>query len=322
MYAIDIGNAFTSKFDGAQVISVRSVIADVPSRLNLRQGSNVIEYGGALYHVGEPAFKYDSYRMMATYNKQVGSSLTDSLILLLNVISSAELGDTTEIVLQVPEMLTNYQHDFVKLVHGFHTWVRDGIEYKTKIVVKQVYQEGYGSWYMAQRSNALDYDGYSIVMDLGGGTVITTLFDNSSGEAIKVYTYQHKGVVYLANLLIADYQLRIDNSGNVLTVESIFKGFENETYRVGVNGASFKPYIPRYTRDWWGTVWTTTVNAFQKQLQDRTITKVIVTGGGAEIVRPFVDAARSKPAFANLFMVSFDPLHDNIKGIFHAYNES
>lgn len=322
MYAIDIGNAFSVRYDGANVYSVRSVLAEVPSKNNLRKFTGVLEHNGSLYHVGDAAFRYDLYRMMAIANKQTGSSLADSLVLFLNLISSPLLPNELNVVLQVPETLTSYQHELVKLINGSHTWMLDGIEYKTMVRVRGVYSEGFGSWYMAKRSGLIDYDGYTAVMDLGGGTAIINLLANDSGEVIKSYTHQQKGVVYLANLLCADYDLRLDNNGYIVTVEDIFKGFENETYQIGVNGASFKSYIPRYAKEWWTTLWKTAVNDFQKQFQQRQITKVLVTGGGAEIVRPFVQAAQRKPGWSELFMLSYDPLNDNVKGIFHAYNDN
>lgn len=323
LIAADIGNSFSVCFDGRDYHKVRSVVANVPSLLNARRGEGLVTYHDKQYHCGSTAFKYEMYRMMATADKQIGSSYTDSLILLFNtIVQFAPLEDLTEIVIQVPDTFTSYHHDLIKLINNSHTWMVDGTEYTTKLKVKNVYQEGFGSWYMAKRSDALSVqDGYSIVIDLGGGTVITTLIDNETGEVMKTYTNRGRGVVALANLLVQDYDLILDNDGVIPAIEQIFAGFESKTLQLGTIGISFEPYIHRYVQEWWKSIWLNTVNTYRKQLTDRTITKVLITGGGATIVEPFIEAVKAKPGYSSLFDIAFNPLLDNVAGIYYAEND-
>jgi hypothetical protein len=323
LISADIGNSFAVAFNGSEIHTSRSVIAPVSSPLNARKGTGLITYEEKQYHVGDNAFKYDMYRMMATNDKQVGSSYTDSLILLLNIIAQFKpVQELTYIIIQVPDTFTSYHHDFVKLINGIKVWSCDNQEYYSRLVVKAVYQEGFGSWYMAKRADIItDIEGYTIVIDIGGGTVITTLIANDSEEVLKTYTYRGKGMVALANLLVQDYDLILANDGVVITIEQVFKGFEDETYRIGLNGANFKPFITRYVREWWLSIWQNVVNTYKKQLHDRVITKVLVTGGGAHVVKPFVEATRNKPGYSDLFEIAHNPLLDNVIGIYHAQND-
>lgn len=324
MYSIDIGNAYTVSFNGKTLEAVNSILTTVPSRTNLRQGDGVIEYQGSLYHAGVPAMKYSNYRLLAERDKQLEANMLDNLLLALVVLSPTKgrVPEELEIVLQVPSTLTSYQHDLVKLFNGQHVWTYNGKQHNTRIKVLRVYQEGYGSWYVAKRSRLLPPVGYSLVVDIGGGTAIVSMIDNESGEVQPaVSTYNKRGVIGLVNLLRGDLDLRLENNNDIPQIEQLFEGIETGSYQLGFTGASFKKYYDHYLRQWWQALFQgAVVNDFKDFFTRRLITKVLITGGGAEMVRPLIVAAQSKPGDAGkLFAIANDPLCDNVKGIYYDY---
>lgn len=325
MYSIDIGNAFSVMFNGKDTECIRSVVAQPASELNVRKAPGVLKYDDLIFHAGSAAFKYDIYRMMAVTDKQSHSALLDSLILTLNLITPirGRLEDTTELVIQVPTTFTSYQHDLVSYLNGVKSWTYDGVDHRTKLSVRQVYQEGFGSWYIAKRNGIVqDDDAFTLVIDVGGGTVIATLIENSTGESIKTNTYARTGALAFANLLCSDLDLRLDNDGNVVKVEQIFEGMENGTYRIGKTGAIFRKYVPVHTRAWWMSIWKPIINDFSAQFNRKEVTKVLVTGGGAEIAREFIIKGQKKPGIGELFAIAGDTLLDNVKGIWYASNKA
>lgn len=320
-YAIDVGNTFSVLYDGSKTISLKSVISQPRTEFNVRPGSNVVRYNGNIYHVGKDAFKYDMYRVMATQDKQTVSSIDDAVVLTLNLIGKvlSEYEPSVELSIQVPDLVTDYHHQFTKALNGVKVWSVDKVHFETRILVRDVYQEGYGSWMCAHRATILPPNGYSLVIDLGGGTTITSLVDNRTGEVIRSNSIKKAGVVCLANLLRADNDLIRDNDGLPVSVEQVFDALESKTYRIGVNGADFKPYLELYAHTWWKYVWDLSVSTYNTQFSRREINRAIITGGGAEVVRPFIEVAKSKsPVLNELFMISERPLLDNVIGIYYA----
>lgn len=322
MQAIDIGNAFTLSFNGKHYNEMRSVITTVPSRVNYYTGGGRIEYQGSLYHVGENVFRYPDFRLLAENDKQV--DLTDNVLLVLSVLPIKQrVGDISPIVLQVPSLLNSYQHELVKELNGVHSWIMDGKQYTTRIEVQNVYQEGYGSWFMAKRSKLLPDNGYSLVLDIGGGTSIVSMIDNESGEVMpNVNTYGKRGVIGLVNMLRGDLELRLKNNNDIPSVDQLFVAIEDRTFQIGNTGASFKEQYDFHTRAWFDKLFkSNVVNDYQQFFTRRQITKILITGGGAEIVRPMIEAAQSKPGVGKLFAIANQPLLDNITGIYHAASQ-
>lgn len=326
MFSVDIGNAYTVVYNGKQLYTLQSTITDVTSVTNYRQGDGKISYQGNLYHVGESALKYPKFRLQAERDKQVASNHLDSLLLALVGLTpiKGSLPDETHIVIQVPSTLTSYQHELVKLFNGVHSWSLDGKSYTTRLVVNSVYQEGYGSWYVAKRAKMLPQVGYTLVLDIGGGTSIVSMIDNQSGEVMpNVSTYGARGVIDLVNMLRGDLDLRLDNYNDIPSVHQLFSAIENKTYRIGHTGANIKDYVNIYVPQWWKALFQeTVVNDFKPFFVRREITKVLVTGGGAEVVRPLIEAAQQKPGdVGKMFAIASDPLNDNVKGIYHDFTD-
>lgn len=316
MFAIDVGNAYSVSYDGRKSSRCRSIVANPPTLKNTRSGTGVMVYDGSIYHAGVSALRYDIFTDMAVSNKE--QNIRECVVLTLNLISPlrGRLDDTTELVIQVPDTSSTYAHELVKQLNGFKLWVLDGREHRTKIQVRNIYQEGYGSWYVVARTGALK-KGYSLIIDIGAGTVIATLIDNMDSECIKTLSFRAKGAVYLAEIMRHDYDIRDANGGDVLSVEMLFSAFEHPEMRVGSNGISIRPYIGSYTKQWWSSIWSNILSAYSPQFQRREINKVIVTGGGAELVRPYIEAANAK--VPGMFQIASDPLYDNVKGIYHAH---
>lgn len=316
MQAIDIGNAFAVMYNGKSTHSIRSVIADVASKPNVRTGDGVLEYQKRIFHLGDPAFRYPVQRLLAEHDKQ-DTSMDDALLLTLYLITPprGRCPDSTEIVIQVPDLISSYQHDLTRKLNGFHIWSLDGKEYNTKVTVTNTYQEGFGSWYLSQKSRLIPTVGYTLVCDLGGGTVIMTLIDNESGEVVRVATYKKSGVIFLANLIREDNDLYLANNGVIPPIEKIFQGMESGTNRIGVVGTPFESYIKIYAPQWWKHIRGKLVGDFGRFLSSGDVVKVLMTGGGTEIIRPYIEGASG--AIANLFAISPHPVHDNVIGIYN-----
>jgi hypothetical protein len=320
MYAFDIGNSSTVGYNGHSIKSIKSVIASVNGRYNLLRTPGVIVINDLIYHTGVGALKYDMVRLQSESDKT--ASISESIILLLSALSDfGTVEPTTEIVIQVPELVTSYQHDLVKALNNIYVWEKDRHLFETRLKVVGVYQEGFGSWYLARNSGSISDIGYTVVIDIGGGTVVTTLIENSSGEVMRSSTYPKQGMIYLANLIKHDNEVTNLNNGIMVSVESFFNCLENQTYRIGHTGESIQKYIDYYTPLFWKNIFQNLVlNDYRQAIQNREVTNFLVTGGGAFTVAPCIKAVMNKPGVGKMFLLSPNPLSDNVKGIYDAFH--
>ena len=326
LYSLDIGNAFSNIYNGKQLWQQRSVIAPVQSYLNVRgDKQDTLKYKEKIYHIGDGALKYPLYRMFAEHDKQSPITVNDSVAMTLMLLEMSagynpkKVEAETDVVVQVPESITTYQQQLVSGINGLHIWESNGKQYQTRIRVQEVYPEGYGSWFMAHRQNVIGSSGATIVIDVGGGTVVATAFENQSGELLSSLSYTKAGVVRLANLVRDDVDLRSRNDGIVLSVEDVFQAIETGTYRVGVNGVDIKDTVRFYLPEWWNNTFRAVINDFSNYFHRKMVSKILVTGGGAEIVRNAIEGTiKSNSSIGKLFAIASQPLIDNTLGIYYA----
>lgn len=326
LYSLDIGNAFSLLFDGKSYWEQRSVVAPLQSYLNVRGNKDeTLRYREKIYHVGAGALKYPLYRLFAEHDKQSPVTISDSVVMTLYLIEQAagfnpkKVDETTGLVIQVPESVSEYHNKIVASLNGVHIWESNGKQYQTRIAVQEVYPEGYGSWFMAKRQRTLNGRGITIVIDMGGGTVVATAFENQSGEVLSSKSYAKSGVVRLANLVRDDIDLQTRNEGGILSVEDIFQAIEDGSYAVGINGVSIRDTVKFYLPEWWNNTYRTVINDFASYFQRRMVSKILVTGGGAELVRPAIEGAiNSGTTIGKLFTLASQPLMDNVLGIYYA----
>lgn len=318
-YSLDIGNGFSVLYDGRKTQNIRSVVAEFNAPANKRPGDGWVVFNGKHYHVGDAAYRYDMYRSMAVTDKQVNGNIIDSIILTLYLIAPnrGSMPAATDIILQVPSKNSAYQHELVKALNGAKGWSVDGKSYDTLIRVQDVFQEGFGAWYMARRQGLIPNGGYTLVIDIGAGTAISALIESTSGEVIRTDSYAKSGVIYLANLLSNDYELRYQNGGKIVRTDQLFNAFEDGSFQIGATGANFREFYNVYSAQWWKHIWTQVVNSFHTQFDRNDVARVLITGGGAELVRRFIEAAKTKPEFRELFAISGSPLTDNVTGIYN-----
>lgn len=322
MISIDIGNAYSLYFDGNKTRTIRSIVAPVTSANNARRGEGLIGYQGEIFHVGENAKKYEMYSMLMNQDKAL--SIDNCLLLLLALLppQRGTLEENTEVALSFPDMVTTFAHDFGNAAKGAKLWNLDRREYKTIIRIAGTYQEGFGSWYMMKRSRSIPDSGYSLVIDIGGGTTLGVLIDNESGEVIKSQTYSRMGVVSLAEMMQGDIDLRYENSGDYISTDMILDGIEKGTFQLGVSGLIFKDYYEKYRKLWWKNMFQTKImSSFANNFRSRAINAIIVTGGGAEVVRPFVERAMDSAGMGKIFCIANNPLEDNVRGVWFHKND-
>ena len=307
--ALDAGNYDLKFWDGeAHPKAIRSV------RFQLPQGRDAVRYtdasplielpDGTRYHFGAQAYKYRRQQQTVVENKVELSRL--------HLYACLEPWEgNTEFALDVyastPEPGRNEDAIRQQLL-GMHEFKRNGLDYRVLVERVEVEREGMGAYHYAQRLGLIPDTGYTIVVDIGGGTWLTRLVD-AEGDVIDENVMDRGGAYELAASISFDRRLT-DALGTTADPSLIMDGFRNGHLYADTE-LTWQPWLEEHLDPWFKGIFQT-VKAQYTPYMAR-VTRFLVTGGSSHLIS-------ERLAGRKLFAVMTDPQFANVRGLFPVVN--
>lgn len=292
LVAFDIGNGYCSACDEKYTASLKSIYhiwregERTPS-----DNENKATVGDTLFILGDDCKRYRDYENVAENNKS--NLVLPFTLALLNMLGKR----TVDAVFQVPDPL-RYEASLRSALEG------------TGINVRNVYQEGYGSWYEFRKMRLQPKaKGISLVIDIGAGTTVASLIDESTTMVLDTFVKESAGCVYLCQLLAEDRRL-VQTIGEHPSISDLMQGIEHEDNEYGDTGISFAQYLPAAQDAWFKWLFNI-IRSHYKAYMNR-ITSIIFTGGGSLLLKDRIENNKSP-----LIHLAASPLGNNLTGIYN-----
>ena len=307
--ALDAGNYDLKFWDGeAHPKAIRSV------RFQLPQGRDAVRYteasplielpNGTRYHFGAQAYKYRRQQQTVIENKVELSRL--------HLYACMEPWEgNTEFALAIyastPEPAKNEDAIRQQLL-GMHEFKRNGLEYRVLVERVEVEREGMGAYHYAQRLGLIPDTGYTIVVDIGGGTWLTRLVD-AEGDVIDENVMDRGGAYELATSI--SFDRRLTNAlGTTADPSLIMDGFRTGHLYADTE-LTWQPWLEEHLDSWFKGIFQT-IKAQYTPYMAR-VTRFLVTGGSSHLIS-------ERLAGRKLFVVMTDPQFANVRGLFPIVN--
>lgn len=303
--ALDAGNYELKFWDGTGFPkAIRSV------RYQLPQGRDAVRFSdtsplielldGTRYHFGTQAYKYRRQQQTVLENKVE--------LARLHLYSCLEpWGDLTEFSLHLsvstPEPAKSQAALRAQLL-GLHEFTRNGTSFRVTVDRVDVEPEGMGAYRYAQRLGLIPESGYTIVIDIGGGTWLTRLVD-AEGDVIDENVMDRGGAYELATSISFDRRLT-DALGTTADPGIVMDGFRTR-HSYADTGLSWSPWLEEYLDPWFRGIFQT-IKAQYTPYMAR-VTRFLVTGGSSHLIA-------EKLVGRKLFAVMPDPQFANVRGLF------
>ncbi len=307
--ALDAGNYDLKFWDGnGHPKAIRSVRYQLPlgrDAVRYTDASPLVELAdGSRFHFGAQAYKYRRQQQTVIENKVELSRLhLYACLEPWNGLTEFSLS----LYASTPEPARNEDAIRQQLL-GLHEFKRNGLEYRVLVDKVEVEREGMGAYHYAQRLGLIPDSGYTIVVDIGGGTWLTRLVD-TEGEVIDENVMDRGGTYELATSISFDRRLT-DQLGTSADPSVIMDGFRNG-HGYADTGLSWEPWLEEHLEPWFKGIFQT-VRAQYTPFMPR-VTRFLVTGGGSHLISERLQGRK-------LFAVMGDPQFANVRGIFPVLN--
>lgn len=303
--ALDAGNYDLKYFDGTgHPKAIRSVRYQLPlgrDAVRYSDASPLIELpDGTRFHFGAQAYKYRRQQQTVIENKVELSRLH------LYACIEPWNGNTefaVEIYASTPEPTRNKEAIQEQLL-GLHEFRRNDLDYKVMVERVEVEREGMGAYLYARQMGLVADSGFTIVVDIGGGTWLTRLVD-AEGDVIDENVMDRGGAYELAVSISFDKRLT-----NVLGTSAdpsiIMDGFRTgHTY--GDTGLTWAPWLEEHLDPWFKGIFQTVRSQYTPYMAR--VTRFLVTGGSTHLIT-------ERLAGRKLFTVMNDPQFANVRGLY------
>ncbi|MEC4814911.1 MAG: ParM/StbA family protein [Scytonema sp. PMC 1069.18] len=303
--ALDAGNYNLKFYDGqTNPKAIRSVHYQLP------QGRNAVRYNdispvielpdGVRYHFGTQAYKYRRQQQTVVENKIE--------LLKLHLYACLEpIEGVTEFTLHLytstPEPAKNANAIREQLL-GWHEFKRNDLNYKVHVERVEVEREGMGAYQVARRMGLIPERGYTIVVDIGGGTWLSRLVD-ADGEVIDENVMDRGGAYELAVSISFDKRLT-DALGTTADPSVVLDGFMTG-HNYANTDLSWASWLEEYLSPWFKGIFQT-IRAQYTPYMAR-VTRFLVTGGSTHLISERLQGRK-------LFVVMPDPQFSNVRGLF------
>jgi hypothetical protein len=307
--ALDAGNFDLKFWDGiGHPKAIRSVRFQLPQgrdAVRTSEASPLVELlDGNRYHFGAQAYKYRRQQQTVIENKVELSRLH-----LYACLEPWEGSTDFSLHLHVstPDPSRN-RNAIQNQLLGLHQFQRNGLEYRVLVEHVEVEPEGMGAYRFAQRQGMIPDSGYTIVVDIGGGTWLTRLVD-AEGEIINENVMDRGGAYELATSISFDRRLS-DLLGTTADPSVVMDGFRHGHCYADTE-LSWKPWLDEYLDPWFKGIFQT-IKAQYTPYMSR-VTRFLVTGGSTHLISDRLNGRK-------LFAVMGDPQFANVRGLFPVLN--
>jgi len=303
--ALDAGNYDLKFWDGVNnPQAIRSVRYQLPQGRDPVRSSDqspLIELpNGARYHFGVQAYKYRRQQQTVIENKVDLARLHLYACLL-------PIDDLTEFNLNLSISTPDKGRTEAALrsqLLGVHEFTRNGVPFSVTVDHVEVEREGMGAYRYAQRLGLVPDKGFTVVIDIGGGTWLTRLVD-AEGDVIDENVMDRGGTYELA--VSISFDRRLTNAlGTTADPGIVMDGFQaGHTY--ADTGLSWAPWLNEYLEPWFLGIFQTVKAQYTPYLNR--VTRFLVTGGGSHLITERLMGRK-------LFAVIPDPQFANVRGLF------
>lgn len=304
--ALDAGNYDLKFYNGTgHPKAIRSVRFQLPlgrDAVRYSDASPLIELpNGMRYHFGAQAYKYRRQQQTVVENKVE--------LARLHLYACLEPGDDIpaefplHLYVSTPEPARS-QEALKEQLLGLHEFKRNDVLFRVKVESVEVEREGMGAYRYAQRLGLIPDSGYTIVVDIGGGTWLTRLVD-AEGDVIDENVMDRGGAYELAASISFDRRLT-NVLGTTADPSLVMDGFRvGHTY--ADTGLSWEPWLEEHLDPWFKGIFQT-IKAQYTPYMAR-VTRFLVTGGSSHLIS-------ERLAGRKLFTVMGDPQFANVRGLF------
>jgi len=303
--ALDAGNYDLKFFTGhGHPKAIRSV------RYQLPQGRDAVSYSeasplielpdGRRYHFGAQAYKYRRQQQTVIENKVELARL--HLYACLEPLANGLSEYPLDLLISTPDPLRNGEA-IEEQLFGVHEFTRNGTDFKINVQSVRVEREGMGAYHYGKSQGMIPSNGYTIVIDIGGGTWLTRLVDGD-GEVIDENIMDRGGTYELATAISFDRRLT-DHLGSSADPCIVMDGFRVD-HAYADTGLAWKTWLDEYLDPWFKGIFQT-VKAQYTPYMPR-VTRFLVTGGGSHLIAERLQGH-------DLFAVMGDPQFANVRGL-------
>ncbi|MBD1915440.1 MULTISPECIES: ParM/StbA family protein [Cyanophyceae] len=304
--ALDAGNYDLKFFAGSgHPKAIRSVRYQLPlgrDAVSFSEASPLIELpDGRRYHFGAQAYKYRRQQQTVIENKVELTKL--HLYACLEPLAGNVADYSLNLHVSTPDPARNGEDIQAQLL-GVHEFIRNDVEFRVKVESVEVGREGMGSYHYAKTQGIIPGQGYTIVVDIGGGTWLTRLVD-ADGEVIDENIMDRGGTYELATAISFDHRLT-DLLGSSADPCIVMDGFRTD-HVYADTGLAWADWLDEYLDPWFKGIFQT-VKAQYTPYMPR-VTRFLVTGGGSHLIADRLQGH-------DLFAVMGDPQFANVRGLF------
>lgn len=306
--ALDAGNYELKYWDGlGNPKAIRSM------RFQLPKGRDPVRYSdssplvelpnGLRFHFGTQAYKYRRQQQTVIENKVDLAKLH----LYACVEPGAIVDDVCQMSLNLfvstPE--PEKHRDAIKSqLLGIHEFRRNDTQFQITVEKVEVEREGLGSYRCAQRMGIIHETGYTIVIDIGGGTWLSRLID-AEGEVIDENVMDRGGAYELATAISFDKRLT-NVLGTTADPGVIMDGFRHD-HAYADTGQSWKEWLEEYLDPWYKNIFRTVKSQYTPFMPR--VTRFLITGGSSHLIADRLQGFK-------LFAVMPEPQFANVRGLF------
>lgn len=304
--ALDAGNYDLKFYDGSgHPRAIRSVRYQIPlgrDPVRFSDASPLIELpDGSRYHFGAQAYKYRRQQQTVVENKVELSRL--------HLYACLEpWNEMTEFSVQIyastPDPARNTQAIKDQLM-GLHEFKRNELDYRVMVERVEIEREGMGAYRYARQMGMVPDSGYTIVVDIGGGTWLTRLVD-AEGEVIDENVMDRGGAYELAVSISFDKRLTNALGGTSADPSIIMDGFRN-SHSYADTGLSWGGWLDEHLDPWFKGIFQTVRSQYTPYMPR--VTRFLVTGGSTHLIAERLNGRK-------LFSVMTDPQFANVRGLY------
>lgn len=306
--ALDAGNYDLKYWDGiGNPSAVRSMRYQLPTGrdpVKFNDSSPLVELeDGTRFHFGMQAYKYRRQQQTVVENKVDLSKLHLYACLSPGRLENGVCRLAINLHVSTPEP-ERHRKLIKEQLLGYHEFTRNEIPFEVTVEQVNVEREGLGAYRTAQRMGLIPDTGYTIVIDLGGGTWLSRLID-ADGEVIDENVMDRGGAYDLATSISFDKRLA-NALGTTADPGIIMDGFRSG-HVYADTGHGWEDWLDEYLDSWYKNIFRMVKSQYTPFMPR--VTRFLVTGGSSHLI---ADRFAGFPLFA----VMPDPQFANVRGLY------
>lgn len=315
--ALDFGNyAVKSQLSGFEPLIIRSVLADIHQGTqpkSHKDDSPIVMYEGQRFHFGRQAFKYRNFESVVMNDKTQDSLIIRAMLASLQPSGTGQ-GDSNAVAIYRVNLKLGFPASYGNteglsdVFCGRYQFTRNGQDLIVDVEGVTPIQEGVAAYRYAQSLGMVSDHGYTLMIDIGGGTWNGLLLDED-GDLVDTISYDKSGGIQLATEIAENrnYQMQV---GDQLDLAVVMDAIADGSHTYLETGVSWGDEFDSLLRAWFKRNMLKTLGTLKPHLPR--IHSCLFTGGNAHLLGDVVSTIKgSFPAAAILP----EPTLANVRGM-------